>query len=360
MIYIYIFLTLVRLLIVQALQTEADVRPRTHDLCVQMGIMSTGKSNAITNVAGVRVGHCAVIAGESIRTGVTAILTHGDNLFQRKMAATVYVCNGFGKLTVSTQVEELGEIELPIVLTNTISVPRATDALLELMLALPGHESMRPINVVVTETNDGFLNDIRGPHIDQEHVFAALEAAASRPMAEGAVGARTDTVAFGFKGGIGTSSRVVPESRGSYTVNVLGQTYFGGILTICGAPVGLELGQYYLREELEQPRPDANQDAGDGSIIIVISTDAPLHARNLKRLAGRTMMGLMHTGAIGSNGSGDYTITLSTTHPILHEQTMHIPTPLGNDGLSPLFLAAIETTEKAIYGSLFRTQTTIG
>jgi D-aminopeptidase len=297
---------------------------------------------------------------------VTAILPHGGNIFREKVPAAIHVGNGFGKLMGSTQVNELGEIETPILLTNTLNVPRVADALLEWMLAEPGMEDVRSINAVVAETNDGFLNDIRGRHVGREEVFAALRAARGGAVEEGSVGAGTGTIAFGFKGGIGTSSRQLPQSLGGYTLGVLVQTNFGGVLTINGAPVGQELKNYYLRDRLEPQKsesgdPAATLDRADGSIIIVVATDAPLDARNLGRLAQRAMLGLARTGSPSTNGSGDYVIAFSTENRIRAggEERRSVQT-LSNDAMSPLFLAAVEATEESIYNSLFRATTMTG
>ncbi|MBA3694727.1 MAG: P1 family peptidase, partial [Acidobacteria bacterium] len=296
-------------------------RPRARDMKLRIGILPVGELNAITDVPGVRVGHSTLIRGENVRTGVTAILPHGGNLFQEKVPGAVFVGNGFGKLMGSTQVNELGEIETPILLTSTLSVPKVGDFLLDYMLALPGNENVQSINPLVAETNDGYLNDIRGRHITREDVFAAIKTAQTGKTEEGSVGAGTGTIAFGFKGGIGTASRRLPVSLGGYTVGVLVQTNYGGILTIDGAPVGVELGKYYLKDVIEksenskqnvsQNKNDINVLA-DGSIIIVIATDAPMDARQLKRMAARSMMGLARTGAAATNGSGDYAVAFST------------------------------------------------
>ncbi len=314
----------------------AEPRPRARDIGVAPGILTPGALNAITDVAGVRVGQATVIRGENVRTGVTVVLPHGGNLFREKVPGAVFVGNGFGKLMGVTQVEELGEIESPIALTSTLNVPRVADALIDWMLALPGNEDVRSINVVVGETNDGQLNDIRGRHVGREEVFAALKSAATGAVEEGSVGAGTGTVAFGWKGGIGTSSRKLPAKLGGWTVGVLVQTNYGGILTIDGAPVGRALGQYYLKNELEN---------ADGSIMIVIATDAPVDARNLERMGARAMAGLARTGAAMTNGSGDYAIAFST-----HRGAA----TMKNDDMSLLFLATIEATEEAIYNSLFK------
>jgi D-aminopeptidase len=352
-----------------ALTAQTQNRPRAREAGVIVGVLPTGPLNAITDVDGVLVGHTTIIRGDNIRTGVTAILPHGGNLFSEKVPGTVFVGNGFGKLAGSTQVNELGEIETPILLTSTLSVPRVADFLMDYMLALPGNENVQSINPLVAETNDGYLNDIRGRHISRDDVFAAIKGAKGGAVAEGSVGAGTGTVAFGFKGGIGTSSRKLPARLGGFTVGVLVQSNYGGVLTINGAPVGRELGRYYLKDELNEPGgekpPQRNQP--DGSIIIVIATDAPLDARNLNRLAARAMMGLARTGAAGSNGSGDYAIAFSTAADVriksLGQNERNTPRSvktLANDAVSPLFLAVIEATEEAIYNSLFKATTTSG
>ncbi len=330
-------------------------RKRARAAGVEIGILKPGRYNAITDVAGVLVGHETLIQGDSIRTGVTVILPHGDNLFRKKVPAAIYTGNGFGKLAGSTQVDELGEIESPIALTNTLNVPRVADALLTYMLSLPGNESVRSINVVVGETNDGYLNDIRGRHVSEEHVLRAIHNAKSGPVAEGCVGAGTGTRCLGFKGGIGTSSRVLPQKLGGYTVGVLVQTNFGGILRVNGAPVGRELGQFSMKNQL--PYPD-----GDGSCMIVVATDAPLSSRNLKRLAKRAMLGLARTGGYSSNGSGDYVIAFSTARPVAeaNSPSLLVRKTLANSAMSPLFLAVVEATEEAIINSLFMATTTRG
>jgi D-aminopeptidase len=322
-------------------------RPRARDLGIKVGVLVPGPLNAITDVTGVAVGHTTLVQGADVRTGVTAILPHQRNLFREKVAGAVFVGNAFGKLAGSTQVNELGEIETPILLTSTLNVWRVADALVDYMLALPGNEKVQSINPLVGETNDGYLSDIRGRHVGRDEVFAAIRNAKPGPVEEGAVGAGTGTVAFGFKGGIGTSSRKFPANLngynlGGYTLGVLVQTNFGGILTIAGAPVGQELGRYYLHDEL---------DTAKGSVIVVVATDAPVDARNLKRLAARTMMGLGRTGAAGNNGSGDYAIAFSTSRATNF---------VTNDAMSPMFLAAIEATEEAVYNSLLRATATTG
>jgi D-aminopeptidase len=341
-------------------------RPRIREIGLKIGILPTGKLNSITDVEGVLVGHSTVIKDENIRTGVTAILPHNGNLFQEKVPAAIFVGNGFGKLMGSTQVNELGEIETPILLTSTLAVPKAADFLLDYMLTLPGNESVQSINPVVAETNDGFLNDIRRRHIMPENVFAAIKNAQSKIVEEGSIGAGTGTVAFGFKGGIGTASRKLPVSLGSYTVGVLVQTNFGGVLSIDGAPVGIELGKYYLKEQLEKSVSQNSakniNDWADGSIIIVIATDAPVDARQLRRMAARSMSGLARTGSAMTNGSGDYAIAFSTNRlkPLENGQMTRNVTLLPNDAMSPLFLAVIEATEEAILNSLFRATTIKG
>ena len=354
-------------IVAQANQASTpQARPRSRDLGIVVGVLPPGKLNAITDVAGVRVGHATVIEADSVRTGVTAILPHPGNLFQEKVPAAIFVGNGFGKLMGSTQVRELGEIETPILLTGTLNVPRVADALLDWMLALPGNEQVGSVNPIVAETNDGYLNDIRGRHVGQAEVFQAVRSAQGGAVEEGSVGAGTGTTAFGFKGGIGTASRVVPRGAGGYTVGVLVQTNFGGVLTINGAPVGRELGQYYLKEQLEPPqrgqRDTRATDRADGSIIIIVATDAPLDSRNLDRLAARAMLGLARTGSPSTNGSGDYVIAFSTAagNRIRSSGTIQQAATLGNEMMSPLFLAVVEATEEAIYNSLFRATTVTG
>jgi D-aminopeptidase len=281
---------------------------------------------------------------------VTAVLPHFGNLYREKVPAAIFVGNGFGKLAGATQVEEMGDIESPILLTSTVSVPRVADALISYMLSLPGNEDVLSVNPVVGETNDGYLNDIRGRHITPDEVD------------EGAVGAGTGTIAFGWKGGIGTASRRLPSSLGGYTVGVLVQTNFGGVLTIAGAPVGQELGQYYLRKELEQAA--SGKDNADGSCMIILATDAPLDARNLKRLAARAVLGLARTGGSASNGSGDYAVAFSAAPQVrIHANdkalTRHLEV-MTNDAMSPMFLAAIEATEEAVYNSMFKATTMTG
>ena len=399
-------------------------RLRSSDIGLKVGILPSGPLDAITDVSGVAVGHTTIIRADNIRTGVTAVLPHSGNLFREKVPAAIFVGNGFGKLAGSTQVDEMGNIETPILLTSTTSVPRVADALITYMLALPGNEDVLSINPIVGETNDGYLSDIRGRHITPDDVFAAIKNAKGGPVEEGNVGAGTGTVVFGWKGGIGTASRRLPANFanvGGYTVGVLVQTNFGGVLTIAGAPVGQELGQYYLRQELQQvgngavrkqgsklsgrPGVDAEsvaddgaasvpgnnaasvlgnvaatvpvndvaevKDKADGSCMIIIATDAPLDARNMKRLAARAWLGIARTGSSASNGSGDYAIAFSTAP----QGRIHSPETatkdkvtdqkallqnldaLTNDAMSPLFEAVLEATEEAVYNSMFKAAT---
>ncbi len=344
-------------------------RPRARDLGLVVGVLSPGPLNAITDVAGVRVGHVTLARGDSVNTGVTAVLPHDGNVFREKVPAAIVVGNGFGKLTGSTQVNELGELESPIVLTCTLCVPRAADAVLTYLLDLPGNADVRSANAVVAETNDGFLNDIRARPVTATDVLTAIRSAVPGSVAEGSVGAGRGTVAFGWKGGIGTASRRLPARLGSWTVGVLVQTNFGGVLSINGAPVGRDLGRYYLKGDL-----------GDGSVIIVVATDAPLDHRQLARLARRALAGLARTGSSMTNGSGDYVIAFSTRRvagsalkdslavaggrmgpsgnpPHRLSDTVAVVT---NDAMSPLFEGAIEATEEAIYNSLLRAETVRG
>jgi D-aminopeptidase len=337
--------------------TTTVPRQRLRQLGITPGILPTGPLNAITDVAGVRVGYVTLIEGDDIRTGVTAILPHGGNLYQEKVPAGLWVGNGYGKLMGSTQIAELGEIETPIVLTNTLAVPRAADAILDWTLAQPGNEAVRSVNMVVGETNDGYLNNIRRRVVTPAHVLQAIDSAQAGSVVEGCVGAGTGTVAFGWKGGIGTSSRRLPAKLGGYTVGVLVQSNYGGVLQVAGLPVGQLLEQYYLKAELDQG--DA-----DGSIMMIVATDAPLSDRNLTRLAGRAVTGLARTGAAMSNGSGDYALAFSTAPAVRRKPlapgerltTVEVP----NDQISPLFQAAIEATEEAIYNSLCMATTITG
>jgi D-aminopeptidase len=359
--FVAVVVSLVLASSVSAQSTSSNTRPRASDLGLKVGILPTGPLNAITDVAGIEVGHTTIINGDNVRTGVTAILPHSGNLYRDKVPGAIFVGNGFGKLTGSTQVDEMGEIETPIVLTNTASVPRVADAVTTYILTLPGNENVLSVNPVIGETNDGYLNDIRGRHITPDDVFAAINKAKTGPVEEGNVGAGTGTVAFGWKGGIGTSSRKLPQNLGGYSVGVLVQTNFGGVLSIAGAPVGQELGRYYLHNELQQ---DNGKDKADGSCMIIIATDAPIDARNLRRLATRAWLGMARTGSAASNGSGDYAIAFSTAPQLRIHTSEKSPTRhaelLTNDAMSPLFLAVIEATEEAIYNSMFRATTMSG
>ena len=329
--------------------TSDAARPRARELGIRPGRLEPGPLNAITDVAGVRVGQATIVEGENVRTGVTAILPHSGNLFREKIAAAVYVFNAFGKLVGATQVEELGQLETPILLTNTLSVWDAAAALVDWMLQQPGNETVFSINPVVGETNDGWLNDIRGRHVKPEHVRRALESARSGAVEEGSVGAGTGTVAFGWKGGIGTSSRRISVEQGVYTVGVLVQTNFGGSLTIAGVPVWQHL------------QPPERYVAAGGSCMIVVATDAPLDARQIRRLAARAVLGLARTGSSGSQGSGDYVLAFSTTNRISGQASKGPALSLVNeDHLSSLFQAVSEATEEAIYNSLLRATTVRG
>jgi len=336
-------------LMIMSLSMNFSQAQRLRDYGIAPGVMQPGPLNAITDVPGVRVGHVTLIEGQHIRTGVTAILPHEGNVFQQKVPAAMYAGNGFGKLTGYTQVEELGNIETPIILTNTLSVPTAADALIDYTFSFEENSDVRSVNPIVGETNDGYLNDIRGRHLRKAQVLEAIRNASSGPVAEGCVGAGTGTVCFGFKGGIGTASRVLPKALGGYTVGVLVQSNFGGVLEIDGVPVGQELGQYYLSRQLQQ------QDA-DGSCMIVVMTDAPLLGRNLRRLAKRALLGLAKTGGIASNGSGDYVIAVSTAPqlriPYRSASSLQKVEVLRNEAMSPLFMAVNEATEEAILNSL--------
>jgi D-aminopeptidase len=326
-------------------------RPRAREAGIAPGVLPPGPLNSITDVAEVLVGHLTLVQGEDIRTGATAILPHGGNLYQNRVPAGVAVGNGFGKMMGSTQIVELGEIETPIVLTNTLAVPRAAEAIIGWTLGYPGNQNVRTVNAVVGETNDGFLNDIRRPSLTADMFREAIERAHTGPVEEGCVGAGTGTVAFGWKGGIGTSSRLLPAVLGGYTVGVLVQSNFGGVLQVLGVPVGQLLDQYYLREHLDQGD-------GDGSIMIVVATDAPLSDRNLTRLARRALAGLARTGAAMTNGSGDYVIAFSTAACVRRtpgrRSSLATISELPNEAVSPLFQAVIEATEESIYNSLFR------
>ena len=328
-------------------------RPSARDLGISPGILRTGQYNAITDVAGVAVGHMTLSKGTQVNTGATAILPHGGNLYRDRVPAGFHQGNGYGKFTGSTQVIELGELETPIILTNTLSVPQGMEAAISWTLKQPGNEDVRSVNAVVGETNDGFLNDIRGRHLRAEDIEKAIVSAKSGPVQQGSVGAGRGTISFGWKGGIGTSSRLLPEELGGFTLGVLVQTNYGGILRVDGAPVGTALDQYFMREVID--KGDA-----DGSIIVIIATDAPLSDRNLKRLASRAMLAIGRTGSPVTNGSGDYIIAFSTHDSVRRGLDKTPSNGLANSQMSPLFQAAVESTEEAILNALFKADTLRG
>jgi D-aminopeptidase len=340
-----------------------EPRPRARDLGLAPGVFTPGPRNALTDVPGVRVGQTTLVAGDSIRTGVTAVLPHGGNLFQEKVPGAVFVGNAFGKLAGSTQVRELGTIETPIVLTNTLAVGTAVDAVVAFTLAQPGNEDVRSVNALVGETNDGGLNDIRSLPVRREHVLAAIRSATAGPVAEGSVGAGTGTQAFGWKGGLGTSSRRLPGAYGGHTLGVLVQANFGGVLTMDGVPVGRELGRYAFGPAEASADASVRRDRAEGSCMIVVATDAPVSARDLERLAARAVFGLARTGSSYSNGSGDYAIAFSTAEALRVRHGEEQPHPralLPTDALSPLFEAALEATEEAVLNALLRATTVTG
>jgi len=344
-------------LLLPTIAGAADERIRARDLGVAPGVLTPGPLNAITDVGGVLVGHVTLNRGDDIRTGATAILPHGGNLYRDKVPAAIVVGNGYGKLMGSTQVQELGEIEAPIILTNTLNVPEAAAAVIEWTLEQPGNERVGSVNAVVGETNDGGLNNIRKRALTPKLIRRAIEGAEGGPVEEGAVGAGRGTRAFGWKGGVGTSSRALPESLGGWTVGVLVQSNYGGVLTVDGARIGEALGQYYLREHVD------NGDA-DGSVMIVVATDAPLSDRNLERLARRALAGLARTGASMTNGSGDYVIAFSTAEGVRRtpnrRNNVSAIAELPNNLFSPLSQSVIEATEEAILNSLFMAETVEG
>jgi D-aminopeptidase len=352
-------LTLIALLACPLAVNAQAARPHARDLGVAPGVFAPGPYNAITDVAGVRVGQTTVIEGANVRTGVTAIVQHSDNTYRSRVPALLHVGNGFGKFAGSTQINELGELETPILLTCTLCVWKAADAMVEWLLEKPDMRQVRSINPAVGETNDGLLNDIRSRPITAAHVRNALDSASSGPVAEGSVGAGTGTSAFGWKGGIGTSSRVLPAALGGFTVGVLVQTNFGGVLQMMGAPIGRELGRFAFQENAV---PFGGQDNGDGSIIIIVATDAPLSDRNLGRVASRAMMGLGRTGSSASNGSGDYVLAFSTAASV--RRAFAAPrvttTELANEEMSSVFQATVEAVEEAIYNSLLQATTVTG
>lgn len=345
--------TLVFTLLMISLNLSAQ-KKRLRDYGIEVGVLKTGANNAITDVEGVKVGHTTLIKGYNVRTGVTAILPHSGNLFQMKVPAAIYLGNGFGKLAGYSQVKELGNIETPIILTNTLSVPTASNALITYTLSNPENQNVGSVNSVVGETNDGYLNDIRGRHVSEEDVLNAIKNAKSGKVEEGNVGAGTGTICFQYKGGIGTASRVIPKSFGGYTVGVLVQTNFGGVFELNGVPIAKGLDNY----------PRSYTYDVDGSCMIIVMTDAPLSPRNLERLAKRAIMGLAKTGGIASNGSGDYVIAASTAKenlvPHQSKSLFQENKELKNDAMSPLFLATIEATEEAILNSLFAAESMTG
>lgn len=333
---------------------EGSKRPREYG--IKIGILKPGANNAITDVKGVKVGQVTIKKGDNVRTGVTAILPYDGNIFKNKVPAAIYLGNGFGKLAGYSQVKELGNIETPIVLTNTLSVAAGLQGIIDYTFSFKENDDVRSVNGVIGETNDGSLNDIRGQHVTRQDVLKAITSAKSGPVEEGCVGAGTGTRAFGFKAGIGTASRVLPASLGGYTIGVLVQSNFGGVLQIDGVPVGTALGGYSFQKQLE---------SSDGSIMMVVATDAPLDARNLERVAKRAMLGMAKTGGIASNGSGDYVIAFSTAENLRYahdkaENTLEGAPTVRNDDMSPIFLATIEATEEAIINSLFAATTTTG
>ncbi len=360
------FLAILLLTTGAMLSAQTENRPRLRDLGVRVGVLPTGPMNAITDVAGVKVGQTTLIRGDNIRTGVTAILPHGGNLYKERVPGAVFLGNAYGKLAGSTQVNEMGEIETPILLTATDSVPRVADAVITYTFNLKGNENVLSVNPLVGETNDGWLSDIRSRPVPPEDVLAAINNATTGAVEEGAVGAGTGTVAFGWKGGIGTSSRRLPASLGGYTVGVLVQTNFGGNLIIAGVPVGNELGNFYPKISSEEKKGfgrEASPPTVDGSCMMVVATDAPLDHRNLSRLAARAMMGLARTGSSESNGSGDYVIAFSSSPDVRIEASEPIYRPkelLSNESMSPLFEAVIEATEEAIDNSIFRAHDVTG
>lgn len=349
-------LALFLIIILFSFTAHSQERQRARDLGIKPGILIPGSFNAITDVEGVKVGHRTIIGGDDIRTGITVILPHEGDLFRSRVPAAVYVGNGFGKALGFTQIQELGEIETPIGLTNTLSIHTVANGITDYVLRQPGNENVRSVNPVVGETNDGWLNNIRGRHVTIEHVFEALENARGGIVKEGSVGAGTGTSALGFKGGIGSASRKLPETHGGYTVGVLVQSNFGGVLTINGAPVGEELQNHYMAS-------DVPYDV-DGSIMIVVATDAPLLSRNLERLAKRAFMGIARVGGFASNGSGDYVIAFSTSDDVrintVSNRSTQNYSELNNSATTPLFLATVEATEEAILNSLFMATTVSG
>ena len=352
------FVCAVVLLLWPVVSTAQPETPRIRDLGIAPGIFAPGAQNALTDVDGVKVGHRTLIEGDSVRTGVTAILPHGGDLFAEKVPAAVHVGNGYGKAAGFLQVQELGTIETPIVLTNTLNVGTAVEAVVRWTLDQPGHNDVFSVNAVVGETNDGFLNDIRGQHVTNADVIAAIDSAEGGPVAEGSVGAGTGTSALGWKGGIGTSSRVLPDEHGGYTVGVLVQANYGGILRIDGVPVGEQLGHYDFRSSVNGSGTARDRD--DGSCMIVVATDAPVSPRNLERMAKRAMLGLARTGSYASNGSGDFVVAFSTQNKRTGDASPRPDALLPNSAMSPLFLGTVEATEEAVYNALTAATTVEG
>jgi len=367
-------LLLIMILFASIDYTYAQDRDRVRDLGILPGILTPGPLNAITDVEGVKVGHHTKNEGDDIRTGVTAILPHDGNLFRDRVPAAVYVGNGFGKALGFTQVQELGELETPIGLTNTLSIFTVANGIADYVLNQPGNEDVRSVNPVVGETNDGYLNDIRSRVIEIDDVYSAIESAEGGPVAEGNIGAGTGTRALGFKAGIGTSSRQLPGEHGEYTVGVLVQSNFGGILTVNGVPVGEELGNHYMAELGDESNRTKHHESGftasrydydvDGSIMIVVATDAPVTSRNLERLAKRAFLGIARVGGFASNGSGDYVIAFSTHENVRRnlddDSDIQSVRELKNAAMTPLFLAAVEATEEAILNSIFMAVSLVG
>lgn len=355
-------LGLVFFLILSSAQFSSQERPRLREFGIKTGILQPGPLNAITDVAGVKVGQVTLSEGENVRTGVTAVLPHEGNIFQDKVPAAVFVANGFGKLTGTTQIEELGNLETPIVLTNTLSVPTAAEAVIDYILSLPQNEKVESVNPVVGETNDGWLNDIRGRHVKKAHVLEAISKAKGGPVEEGAVGAGTGTICYNYKGGIGTASRKLAAQRGGYTVGVLVQTNHGGVFQIKGVPIDRKIGEHPVMSALEET--SGPESATEGSCMVVVATDAPLDSRNLKRLAERGLLGIARTGGYYSSGSGDYAIAFSTAKEVRIPHRSSSPTQtvtlLRNEQMSQLFLAAAEASEEAILNSLFKATTVKG
>ncbi len=358
------FIRVVAVLLAVSQLSAQEVRPRAREMGIAPGVFEPGSRNAITDVAGVSVGHATLIQGDNIRTGVTVVVPHQGNLFQDKVPGAVFVGNAFGKLAGSTQVDELGTIETPIALTNTLGVGAVMEGLVRWTLDQPGNDGVRSVNALVGETNDGGLNDIRGQHVRPQHVLEALKSAGGGAVPEGSVGAGTGTQAFGWKGGIGTASRRLEARYGGYTVGVLVQSNYGGVLTMDGAPVGRLLGRYSYqpRSQALLPVPGSRlpDDYGDGSCMVVVATDAPLDARDLKRLAARAIYGLARTGSSFSNGSGEFAIAFSTAADLrttFGSAAVQPRTLLPTDGVSPLFQATLEATEEAVYNSLLKATT---